>query len=230
MDNRDIGLSRHEQPGTTYTLADMADDVREVIDAAGIGPATIVGQSMGGLIAQHVALNHPDVVAALVLFYTTPTIRDITEDVFNAEILAPQTRAEAIEVFIEGNRTTVSPAYGYDEVGQRLLAWRMWDRDQDQSGIPRQREAIRHMPDLTGRLPEIDVPVALIHGQDDVLISHQGALRLWDSLPQAELHLYPGMGHEITRALWPDFAAIITRTTQRFFKESTTPLTHHTDP
>ncbi|MFE4079227.1 alpha/beta fold hydrolase [Paenarthrobacter sp. YIM B13468] len=223
MDNRDIGLSRHEQQGTSYTLADMADDVREVIDAAGIGRATIVGQSMGGLIAQHLALNHPEVVAALVLFYTTPTIRDITEDVFKAEILAPQTRAEAIEVFLEGNRNTVSPAYGYDEAGQRLLAGRMWDRDQDHSGIPRQREAIRQMPELTGRLPEIDVPVALIHGQDDLLISHQGTLRLWHQLPHAELHLYPGMGHEVARVLWPEFGGIITRTTRRALEASAHP-------
>ena len=67
MDNRDIGLSRIEPEGAQYSIADMADDVRDVIDCAGIDKATIVGQSMGGLIAQHVALNHPDRVAGLIL-------------------------------------------------------------------------------------------------------------------------------------------------------------------
>ncbi|MEV4954063.1 alpha/beta fold hydrolase [Paenarthrobacter nitroguajacolicus] len=223
MDNRDVGLSRHEPEGTTYTIADMANDVREVIDSAHIDQATIVGQSMGGLIAQHVALNHPEVVAGLVLFYTTPTVKDIDENVFEGDIVIPRTRDEAIEVFLEGNRNTISPAYDYDEPAQRLLAGQMYDRDPDQSGIPRQREAIRKMPDLTERLPEITVPAALIHGQDDLLISHQGTLRLWHQLPHAELHLYPGLGHEIARALWPEFGAIITRTTRLSLKATTPP-------
>ncbi|VXB52274.1 Putative hydrolase [Arthrobacter sp. 9V] len=222
MDNRDIGLSRHEPEGTTYTIADMANDVREVIDSADIDQVTIVGQSMGGLIAQHVALNHPEVVAGLVLFYTTPTRMDINENVFEGDILIPRTRDEAIEFFLEGNRNTMSPSYGYDESAQRQLAGQMYDRAPDQSGIPRQREAIRQMPDLTERLPEITVPAALIHGKDDLLISHQGTMRLWHQLPHAELHLYPGLGHEIARALWSDFAEIITRTT-RLSLNATTP-------
>lgn len=215
MDNRDIGLSRFEPEGTTYSIADMADDVRDVIDCAGADKATIVGQSMGGLIAQHVALNYPDRVAGLVLFYTTPTITEVNKGVFEGDIVIPQTPAEAIEVFMAGNRDTASPAYGYDEEAQRLLAHQMYQRNPDQSGIPRQRHAVRHMPDLTERLTEIKVPVALIHGRDDALISPQGSLRIAEQLPQAELHLYPGLGHEIARALWPDFVATIVRTVKR---------------
>lgn len=223
MDNRDVGLSRHEPDGTTYTIADMADDVKEVIESAKINRATIVGQSMGGLIAQHLALNHPDVVAGLVLFYTTPTIIDINENVFQSEIVIPQTREEAIEIFMAGNRDTASTAYTYDEPGQRRLASHMYDRDPEQTGLPRQREAIRHMPDLTERLAEVSAPVALIHGQDDVLISHRGSLRLWAQIPQAELHLYPGLGHEIARPLWTDFAGIIARTVLRASNEASPP-------
>ncbi|XAZ30115.1 alpha/beta fold hydrolase [Paenarthrobacter ureafaciens] len=218
MDNRDVGLSRHEPEGATYTIADMANDVREVIDSAQISQVTIVGQSMGGLIAQHLALNHPKVVAGLVLFYTTPIISDISATVFQSEIVNPQTREEAIESFMAGNRDTASPAYTYDEPGQRRLASHMYDRDPDHSGLPRQREAIRHMPDLTERLPELRVPVALIHGKDDALISHRGSLRLSEQIPQAELHLYPGLGHEIARPLWNDFASIIARTVLRASK------------
>lgn len=220
MDNRDVGLSRHEPEGATYTISDMADDVREVIESAQISRVTIVGQSMGGLIAQHLALNHSDRVAGVVLFYSTPTITDINENVFQSEIVIPQAREEAIEVFIAGNRDTASPAYIYDEPGQRQLAGRMYDRDPDQSGLPRQREAIRHMPDLTERLPELKVPVALIHGYDDALISHRGSLRLSEQIPQAELHLYPGLGHEIARPLWNDFAGIIARTVLRASKQT----------
>ncbi len=68
------------------------------------------------------------------------------------------------------------------------------------------------MPDLTERLQELKVPVALIHGKDDALISHRGSLRLWAQIPQAELHLYPGLGHEIARPLWTNFANTIART------------------
>ena len=215
MDNRDIGLSRIEPEGAQYSIADMADDVRDVIDCAGIDKATIVGQSMGGLIAQHVALNHPDRVAGLVLFYTTPSITEVSEGVFEGEIVIPQTHAEAIEVFLAGNRDTASPAYPYDEEAQRLLASQMYQRNPDQSGVPRQRHAVRLMPDLMERLSEITVPVALIHGRDDALISPRGSLRLAELLPQAELHLYPGLGHEIARPLWPDFVATIERTVRR---------------
>lgn len=212
MDNRDVGLSRHEPEGATYTIADMAGDVREVIEDAQVSRVTIVGQSMGGMIAQLVALNHPEVVAGLVLFYTTPTPIDINENVFTSEIVVPQTREEAIAGFLAGNRDTASPAYAYDEPGQRRLAGLMYDRDPDQSGLTRQREAIRRMPDLTERLPELTVPVALIHGRDDALISHRGSLRLSEQIPHAELHLYPGLGHEIARPLWTDFAGTIART------------------
>ncbi|BCW05720.1 alpha/beta hydrolase [Arthrobacter sp. NtRootA1] len=215
MDNRDIGLSRHEPEGATYTIADMADDVRDVIDSAGLEKATVVGQSMGGLIAQHVALNHPDRVAGLVLFYTTPTIAEVNERVFQGDVVIPQTQAEAIEVFLSGNRDTASPAYDYDEEDQRLLASQMYHRNPDQSGVPRQRQAVRQMPDISDRLPEITVPVALIHGRDDALISHQGSVRIAEQIPQAELHLYPGLGHEIARPLWPDFVATIERTVKR---------------
>ena len=220
MDNRDIGLSRHELEGATYSISDMADDVREILDDAGMDKATIVGQSMGGLIAQHVALNHPDRVAGLVLFYTTPTINYVSDGVFQSDIVIPQTHAEAIDVFLAGNRDTASPAYAYDEAAQRLLASRMYDRDPDQSGVPRQRNAVRQMPDLTDRLSNITVPVALIHGRDDALISAQGSLRIAEQVPQAELHLYPGLGHEIAKALWPDFVAVVERTVRRSVVQS----------
>ncbi len=215
MDNRDIGLSRHESDGTTYTITDMAQDVRDVIDDAGVTELTVVGQSMGGMIAQQVALLHPDVVRGLVLFYTTPTLRDVAEGILTGTVTIARTRQEAIDGFLAGSQDTASTIYPSDRVGLQQLAEEMYDRDRDQSGLPRQREAIRTMPDLTDCLKNIQVPVALIHGKDDALISYQGSLRLSQHLPNAELHLYPGLGHEIARPLWNDFAAIINHTSRR---------------
>lgn len=214
MDNRDIGLSRHEPPGSRYTLADMATDVVDVLDHAEIAQATIVGQSMGGMIAQHVALDYPERVASLVLLYTTPTIRILSRDSLQPEHRTPRNREEAIEIFLKGNRPTASPAYPYDEERQKALAGRMYDRDSDHSGIARQREAVSAMPDLRPRLPHLRVPVTLIHGRADTLIPSAGSLLIAEQLPHAELHLYPGMGHEVPEELWSEIVRAIVRTTR----------------
>jgi pimeloyl-ACP methyl ester carboxylesterase len=88
----------------------------------------------------------------------------------------------------------------------------MFDRDPDRSGFQYQRAAVASMPDLTPRLGELHMPVAVIHGRDDAQIGPRGSERIAAHVPHAELHLYPGMGHEIAPALWDDFARIITRT------------------
>lgn len=209
MDNRDVGLSRHEQ--APYEIADMAGDVRDVIDDAGLERVTIVGQSMGGLIAQHVALDYPESVAGLVLFYTTSEIRDIDPLVLATEIRIPESREDAVAAFLSGDRATTSPAWGYDEEWKRELADRMFDRDPDRSGLRYQQAAIAGMPDITVRLERLEIPVALIHGRADATIAPRGSERIAEHIPQAELHLYPGMGHEIAPALWDDFARIIAR-------------------
>ena len=209
MDNRDAGLSRHER--SEYQIADMADDVRDVITHAGLSQVTLVGQSMGGMIAQHAALNFPELVAGLVLFYTTPDISDIAADILTTEVVLSETREQAIAAFLDGDRGTASPAWGYDEEWKRELAGRMFDRDPDRSGYRYQRAAVAGMPDLTPRLHHIQVPVALIRGRADAQISPRGSERIAHQVRQAELHLYAGMGHEIAPALWEDFVSIITR-------------------
>lgn len=209
MDNRDAGLSRHERAG--YQVADMANDVRDVTHDAGLNQVTIVGQSMGGMIAQHVALDHPELVAGLVLFYTTPDIADIDPAILTAEVTLAETREEAITAFLDGDRSTASPGWEYDEEWKRELAGRMFDRDPDRSGYRYQRAAVASMPDLSPRLSQLQMPVALIHGRDDAQIAPRGSERIAAQIPHAELHLYPGMGHEIAPALWGDFQRIITR-------------------
>ena len=210
MDNRDAGLSRHEK--APYEIADMADDVIDVLNDAELSQATIVGQSMGGMIAQHVALHYPDRVNGLVLFYTTPDISDIDPEILATEIAVSHTREEAIAAFLEGDRSTASPAWGYDEDFKRDLAGRMFDRDPDPSGFQYQRAAIAAMPDLTPRLGKLQMPVALIHGRADAQIAPRGSERIAAHVRHAELHLYPGMGHEIAPALCDDFERIIIRT------------------
>lgn len=216
MDNRDVGLSRHEDnlPGG-YTIADMAHDVADVLDDLKMEQATIVGQSMGGMIAQHLALDYPHRVAGLVLFYTTPTLEDVSLDALRPGPPPPHGRAAAIEAFLAADRATTSPAYGYDEAWKRELADRMFDRDPTRSGLARQREAIQRIPDLRLRLSELTMPIALIHGRDDSMVAPQGSLRIAEIVEHAELHLYPGMGHEIAPALWLEFVNIINRTATR---------------
>lgn len=215
MDNRDIGLSRHEPAGSSYEIRDMAQDVVDVIADSGSQAVTLVGQSMGGMIAQFVALEHPETISGLTLFYTTPTLEAIAEGAVQTEFTQPASRDEAIEAFLAGNRPTASTDYPYDDDAQRELAGMMYDRDQDFSGIPRQSDAIRRFADLRPRLGELRLPVALIHGRADALIAPQGSIEIMERVPAAELHLYPGMGHEIVRALWHDYVAVIDRTVRR---------------
>jgi pimeloyl-ACP methyl ester carboxylesterase len=212
MDNRDIGLSRHHHDDPGYSIADMASDVVEVLDHAGIAQATIVGQSMGGLIAQHVALDFPDRVRSVVLFYTAPSLAAIDPGALEPTPPQPTSRPEAVQAFLTMDRATASPVYGYDEEWKRKLGGEMFDRDPLRDGVPRQREAIASMPDLTPRLHELQMPIAVIHGRDDAVISPAGALTITAEIPQAELHLFPGMGHEVPPALWNDFVPIIART------------------
>ncbi|MBE7955406.1 alpha/beta hydrolase [Microbacterium sp. R1] len=209
MDNRDAGFSRHELGG--YDLRDMADDVRDVISDAGVTQATLVGQSMGGMIAQHTALRYPDVVAGLVLFYTTPNIVDIHPDILTSQVALVENREDAVEAFLDGDRATASPAWGYDEAFKRELANRMYDRDPSRRGYQNQRDAIARMPDLTQDLQQVAVPTAIIHGRADAMISPRGSERIAQSIAHSELHLYPGMGHEVAPALWDDFEMIISR-------------------
>lgn len=226
LDNRDVGLSTMtagpDIADAGYSLADMADDVFAVLDALGLASAHVVGQSMGGAVAQHMAIARPDRVKSLVLFYTAPAVdpQFVTDAVLSAqsdasERPAPTTRDEIIAGLLERARSGSAPKSVFDEAGARDLILRSLDRNPRLDGVTRQAAAMFRSGDWREALGALALPTAIIHGRDDALVRIDASFELARRIADAELHLYPHMGHEILRDRWEDFASVINGTARR---------------
>ncbi len=220
FDNRDVGLSQKQGgPGDFdggYTLEDMAEDGFAVLDDLGLESAHIVGQSMGGMIAQLMALRRPQRVRSLTLFYTAPgrsylTMRNQGPAQSPAELYAYRPRAEAIAALVERERLSQSTVYAFNEVWVHEWATRSFERCYAPDGVARQAAAIARLPERIRGLETLDRPVVIIHGRDDRLIDSAAAVELGRLIRNSELHLYPGLGHELAEPLWDEWVAIITR-------------------
>jgi pimeloyl-ACP methyl ester carboxylesterase len=229
FDNRDVGLSAKlggpHDTGHAYDVRDMAHDICRVLDALGVASAHIVGQSLGGAIAQVMAINHPDRVRSMVLFYTIPgfDLRYATEWLQEGVMTmnAPgggaemPTREEIIEEFYQRETNCRSTAYAFDAAWMRDYVTRCIDRGYCPGGIVRQVQAAVGIGDLGPALKQLTLPAAVIHGRKDRMLKVQAGFDLGQLIPDCELHIYPGMGHEFPRPLWDDFADIIARTAAR---------------
>lgn len=225
MDNRDVGLSGMtggpEDRVASYTLSDMAGDVCRVLDSLGLASAHIVGQSMGGAIAQTMAIDHPDRVGSLVLVYTAPAIEMalLTDELIqrSQEFSPPPvvSREDAIAAFLENERLAGTSAYPSNEAWLRELGGLSYDRGFRPDGIHRQMSVLFTSGDRREALGSLTMPTAIIHGREDRLVKAQASIEMAQLIPQAELHLYPGMGHMVVEPLWSEFAEIIRRTVAR---------------
>ena len=203
-DNRDIGLSQRF-PAGGYTLTDMATDSAELINALGFDSAHIAGQSMGGMIAQEIAITHPETVRSLTLIYTSATPDDLLDIVTERTKLPPaRNRAEAIETFVLNETPAGTPAYPLDDAWIRELGGLMYDRHYEPEATERQLAAIHATRDRRPALPAINTPTTILHGDGDNLINPAGARELHDLIPDSTLTIYQGMGHSIPRNLWHD--------------------------
>jgi pimeloyl-ACP methyl ester carboxylesterase len=234
FDNRDVGLSTHlngcsppdlaaalagDTSSASYTLADMAADTIGLLDALGIYGAHLVGASMGGMIAQTVAIEHPDRVRSLTSIMSTPGDRAVGAAAAEAVqvLLAPAavTREQAVERTLATMRVIGSPGYELDEAAVRDLAGRSYDRAHDPAGVLRQLLAIAASPDRTPRLGGIRVPAVVIHGADDPLIDVSGGRATAAAIPGSELVVIDGMGHDMPRALWSRIIGLIADVVER---------------
>ncbi|PTU30893.1 alpha/beta fold hydrolase [Stenotrophobium rhamnosiphilum] len=211
FDNRDVGQSqRYPQGG--YALSDLADDTAAFLDAMGIASAHIVGQSMGGMIAQLLVQQHPDRVRSLGLLYTAANgshylSRDVIEERMARPI--PQTREEYVPYYVESEGGCASSGYPQDIAWLAEVAGEIWDRGWDPEGTQRQLEALLNAPDRNQALPEIKVPTTLIAGKDDQLINSDATVEIHKLIAGSKLKIFPGMGHELPQPLWSEIAELL---------------------
>jgi pimeloyl-ACP methyl ester carboxylesterase len=226
FDNRDVGESQWlegnpdlaacaagDTSSAPYSLEDMADDAIALLDALGIGPAHVVGASMGGMIAQTLAIRHPERVLSLTSIMSTtgePGIARPTEAAVQILLSPPaRTREEAMERAVAARRVIGSPGFPRDEQEIRDRAGRAYDRGVNPAGFARQLAAIYRSGDRTSALRSLDVPALVVHGEDDQLVPVGGGRATAAAIPGAELWTVPGLGHDLPRSLWPDMIARI---------------------
>lgn len=234
FDNRDVGLSTHldhlPTPTTadllarrrrpSYSIADMAADAVGLLDALELDSAHVVGASMGGYIAQEMALRHPERLRSLTLIMTSTGSRRVGRP---APLLAPRLlrrrgvdgRDAAIAAAVETFRTIGSPGFEFDRDWLSEIAGISFDRAHYPRGYLRQLAASIWQPNRTKALPRIAVPTLVIHGLADRLVSPSGGRALARLIPGARFLGIDGMGHDLPRALWPRFAEEIAEVAAR---------------
>ncbi|WIX81405.1 alpha/beta hydrolase [Amycolatopsis carbonis] len=217
FDNRDAGRSQRMSGradvvrayllrAAPYSVADMADDTAGLLDALGIERAHVVGASMGGMIAQTLAIRHPRRVRSLTSIMSTTGSRLIGHPSPRAaaSMLAPQprSRAEYVELLVKTFRLIGSPGYPFDEQRMRARAERTFDRGVNPGGAARQLAAILSTRDRTAALRRLTLPSLVVHGARDPLVHVSGGRATARAL-RADLDVVPGMGHDLPQEIWP---------------------------
>ena len=218
FDNRDVGLSTHfadapvGEHGAAYLLSDMAGDAIAVLDANGVERAHVMGVSMGGMIVQALAIEHPDrLLSATSVMSRTgePDHQHSTPEAWAHLTRTPATnREEYVAGHVAGMRIWGSPAHA-DEDRWRADAERAFDRCFDPSGTRRQFLAIAASPSRAEQLRHVDLPVLVIHGDRDTLIDIEGGRRTAELIPGARFEAVEGMGHDYPPQLWNRLVGLI---------------------
>ncbi|MGH2473997.1 MAG: alpha/beta fold hydrolase [Candidatus Limnocylindrales bacterium] len=218
FDNRDVGLSSHfadapvGERGEAYSLSDMAADAIAVLDANGVERAHVMGLSMGGMIVQTLAIEHPDrlLTATSVMSDTgEPDYRSSTPEAWAHLTRPPATdRDEYIAGHVAGLRIWGSPAFA-DEDRWRENAERAFERCFDPAGTRRQFLAVDASAPRADRLREVDLPVLVIHGDRDTLLGIEGGRRTAELIPGARFEVIEGMGHDYPPQLWDRWVALV---------------------
>ncbi|MFD9073509.1 alpha/beta fold hydrolase [Streptomyces lasiicapitis] len=227
FDTRDSGRSTHfpdapvpdfaaalagDLSTASYTLSDMAADTVGLLDALGLTDVHLVGSSMGGMIAQLVAVEHPDRVRSLTSMMSTTGEPGVGEADFSgfADLGGPPDEREAfVDWQTRALRLAASPGYEFDAATTAERAGRIFDRGYDALGIQRQGLAVVATGDRTARLRSLRVPTLVLHGDSDIVCDVGGGRATAAAVPGAELVILEGMGHHLPRELWPEIATRI---------------------
>jgi len=215
-----VGAALLRQPVTApYLLRDMAADAVGLLDALQIDKAHIVGASMGGMIAQSLAIGFPARVLTLTSIMSStgnPDLPPATPTAMSVLLAPPPTtREEAIERAVSVFRTIGSPGFPFDEADIRSRAARGFDRGFNPAGTVRQMVAILASGSRKDALKGVRVPTLVIHGKDDPLVPFPAGQDTASAISGAELLAIDGMGHDMPRAVWPRFIDAISVLTAR---------------
>ena len=226
FDNRDVGLStkfedagvpnmaevfaareRGEAVSAPYNLSDMSDDAFGLLDALGIAKAHIVGASMGGMIVQTMAIEHPERVLTMTSIMSTTGAVDLPPSKPEAAAAlvtpAPSDRAGFIEHRVKMSAVIGSIAAMRDEGRIRKLAGESFDRAFYPMGTARQMAAVAASGSRREKLTGVRVPTLVIHGEIDPLVPLSGGEDTHKSIKGSEMLVIPGMGHDQPKAVWP---------------------------
>lgn len=229
LDNRDSGLSSEftGPPPTNwqiaksvlfrrpmkseYLLSDMAADAVGLLDALGIDSANVVGVSMGGMIVQTMAIEHPDRVRSMTSIMSTTGNRKVGQPTMRLvrkfARRKPPTLATAIDDAVETFREISGP--GFDEHEFREMASQSIARSFRPVGTGRQTAAIMASGDRTEQLARLDLPTLVVHGLVDPLVRPSGGIATADAVPGSRLLMFNDMGHDLPVARWAEMVEAI---------------------
>src|SRR3954463_3443750 len=212
FDNRDVGLSSKLEDNPGYTVADMAADAVAVLDAVGVERAHIMGCSMGGMIAQSLAIHHGDRLLSLTSVMSRTGEPGYGESSPEALAILMGKPAQSREEYIE-RQVAALHVYGSkpewlddDFIAARAAA--AYDRCFCPAGIGRPMMAVAGDGWRADALSSIDVPTLVLHGSRDKLIDRSGGRQTAEVIPGARYVEIEGMGHDYPVAVWPQWVAV----------------------
>ena len=233
-DNRDVGRSSRATGRVTrttlvrafagarvrppYTLVDMAHDAFGLLDHLDIDTAHVVGVSMGGMIVQTMALEHPERIRSLTSIMSTTGKRTVgwqSPELLPNLLAQKKGKAGYVEGSVRTWKIIGSPGYPSTEEAIRERAETTWERGVSNAGALRQMVAILTQPNRAPRLRSLHVPTLVVHGLADKMVHVSGGRATAAAIPGAELLLVDGMGHDLPPELHETFAAAVRRTADR---------------
>lgn len=242
FDHRDIGQSTRIQgpvpkPGLAimrrilgapvrapYTLSDLASDAVGLMNQLGFDRAHVVGASLGGMVAQHMAIEHDDRVATLTSIMSTPGRRRYLPEPRALRALfkpLPKTAEETGERMAEVFHTIGSPRYPGNPDRLRAIGRASFEHGMSPRGFLRQFAAVLASGDRSAKLRKVHTPTLVIHGSADPMFPISAGRDLANMMPDATWLPIAGMGHDLPEALWPTMVAAIARHADRHARHAT---------